>query len=80
MLLATRRWGEAVYAGLGVTTFLISARYYTAPRAAMLWFPLWLLLARTTQRRPWMHGAVLAVSAPLMAVMLIGFTTPVWVN
>jgi hypothetical protein len=80
VLLWLRRYGEAVFVGLGVAVFTVSMLYYTAGRASLLWFPLWLLLARASLRRRWLHGALLSVSAPLMAAGVVAFTRGLWVN
>ncbi|MQA86449.1 MAG: hypothetical protein GEV03_17910 [Streptosporangiales bacterium] len=78
-LLAARRWGELTYVGLQVASLLSSTFYLSIPRATLLWWPLWLLVARVGLRYPWVHAAYLAVSVPLMATMAIAFTRGVWV-
>lgn len=80
VLLVLRRYGEAVYVGLGVAVFCVSSLYYTATRASLLWFPLWLLLARASLRWRSLHRAWLAVSAPLLAAGVIAFNRGLWVN
>jgi hypothetical protein len=79
-LLALRRWGEATYVGLSVTALATSTFYLSVARATLLWFPLFLLVAHTARRWPWVHGAYLAVCAPLMAVLVIAFTSGRWVG
>ena len=74
------RWGEAVY--VGSSAYLLAAQNYYASsvRAALVWFPLYLLLARVTLRREWLHNVVLAVSAPLMIVFVLLFSQGGWVG
>ena len=80
VLLCLQRFGEATYVGL--SAFLLAAQNYYASsvRSAMIWFPLYLLLARMTYRRDWLHYALLALSAPLMAVFVLTFTRGGWVG
>ena len=80
VLLVRRQWGEATYVGLSVTALATSTVYLSVARATLLWFPLWLLLAEQAGRRPWLQTAYVAVSAPLMAVGVIAFTSDHWVG
>lgn len=77
-LLAERRWGEATYVGLQVVALGTSAYYLSVGRATLVWFPLWLLLARLSTRYRWVHTAYLAVAPALMAVYVLGFTSGEW--
>jgi len=80
VLVRQHRWGEAVYVG-GNTLLMTSSSYYASGvRSALVWFPLWLLLARTAVRRPWLSGLLLWASAPLMAAAVVGFTTGAWID
>lgn len=79
-LLATRRWGELTYVGLQVAALVSSSFYLSIPRSMLLWWPLWLLIARAGLRHRWLHWTYLAVSAPLMAAMAIAFTRGAWVS
>jgi hypothetical protein len=80
VLLLLRRYGEAAY--VGTSAYLLGAQNYYASsvRAALVWFPLYLLLAKVTVRRHWLHQTVLAVSAPLMIVFVLTFTQGGWVG
>jgi hypothetical protein len=80
VLLLQRRWGEATY--VGVTLAMMSATNYYASgvRAVLVWFPLFLLLARWSQRRAWLHGALLCTMAPLMAAISVAFIGGAWVD
>jgi hypothetical protein len=79
-LLAQRRWGEATYTGV---TFLMMActNYYgSGVRSLMVLFPMYLLLARLSARRQWLHGALLWVMAPLMAILTVAFAGGSWLD
>lgn len=80
VLLRRRRWGEAAYVGLSVGALATSTYYLSVSRATLLWFPLWVLLAQAAQRRPWLHTAYVTVSAPLMALLVLTFTSGRWVG
>ena len=80
VLLFMRRWGEAVY--VGSSAYLLAAQNYYASsvRSALIWFPLYLVLARTTLRSEWMHKTLVALTAPLMAVFVLVFIRGQWVG
>ncbi len=80
VLARRRRWGEATYVGLSVLALATSTYYLSVARATLLWFPLWLLLAEATQRRPWLHTAYVTLAAPLMVVGVLAFTSGRWVG
>ncbi len=80
MLVRRRRWAEAVYVGLGVGALATSTYYLSVDRATLLWFPLWLLLAGATARRPWLHAAYLSTAAPLSVVLALAFTSGRWIG
>ena len=77
-LLRGRRWGEATYVGLQVLAFGTSTWYISVPRATLLWWPLWLGLARLTVRRPGVFGVYLAVAVPLAVLWTAAFATGRW--
>lgn len=79
-LLALRRWAEAVYVGGQVVAFTTSSFYLSVGRATLLWFPLWLLLARWTLRRPSLHTVYLSIFPALMVVGVLAFTEGHWVG
>ncbi|MGZ3434560.1 MAG: hypothetical protein ACXVA7_22610, partial [Isosphaeraceae bacterium] len=66
-LLVERRWAEATY--VGATVLLTSASSYwdSGVRAALIWFPLYLWIAR----RPRMIVPYAWLAAPLMAVFVV---------
>jgi hypothetical protein len=80
VLLRRRRWGEATYVGLSVAALATSTYYLSVGRATLLWWPLFLLLAAASERRAWVHPAYLALSAPLMALLVLTFTSGRWVG
>jgi hypothetical protein len=80
VLLALKRWGEATYVGLSVAALGTSTFYFSVSRATLLWFPLFLLLAVAAQKRPWVHPLYVAASAPLMALLVLTFSSGRWVG
>jgi hypothetical protein len=79
-LLRRLRWAEAVYVGLSVAALATGSYYLSVSRATLLWFPLWTLLAEAGARRPALRTAYVAVSAPLMVLGVLAFTSGRWVN
>jgi hypothetical protein len=80
VLVRRRSWGEATYVGLSVGALATSTYYLSVGRATLLWWPLFVLLALEGVRRPWLHTAYVAVSAPLMALLVLTFTAGRWVG
>ena len=80
LLLRGRRWGEATF--LGAASMLISAQAYYASgiRTILVAFPLYLMLARAAQRRPWVAPVYIWLMAPIMAVLVVAFTQGTWVD
>ncbi|WP_345393096.1 hypothetical protein [Nonomuraea salmonea] len=77
-LLVLRRWSEAVYTGLQAAALMTSAYYLSIPRSLLLWFPLWVLVARVATRRPWLFVLYLLISGPLMLVNTARFLSGAW--
>ncbi|MEU3461415.1 mannosyltransferase family protein [Streptomyces sp. NPDC006733] len=77
-LLQRRRWPEAVYIALTLWALGTSYWYMSIPRATLLWWPLWIGLARWSLHRPWLRTAHLCLSAPLMTVLAVAFTSGRW--
>jgi hypothetical protein len=88
-LLVMRRWGELVYVGLQVGALLCSAFYLSIPRSALLWWPLWLALARAAvprhgeqgwraRLRPNLVAVYGLVIGPLMVVNVLIFMKGGW--
>ncbi|MBB5130465.1 hypothetical protein HNP84_000153 [Thermocatellispora tengchongensis] len=88
-LLWMRRWSELVYVGLQVGALICSAYYLSIPRSALLWWPLWLAIARLStprpeedgvmaQVRPWTLAVYGLLVAPLMALNTLTFLQGAW--
>ena len=45
-------WAEASWVGVQVLAFSLSYWFFSVNRATLLWFPLWIMLARWSRRRP----------------------------
>ena len=80
VLVRRRAWGEATYVGLSVAALATSTYYLSVGRATLLWWPLFVLLAAASARRPWLHTAYVALSAPVMALLVLTFTSGRWVG
>lgn len=50
--LTQRLWAEASWVGVQVLAFSLSYWFFSVNRATLLWFPLWVMLARWGTRRP----------------------------
>jgi hypothetical protein len=79
-LLVLRRWSELVYVGTQVVALATSSFYLSVARATLLWFPLWVLLAKLGTERRSVHAAYLACAPALMAVAVIAFVQGHWVG
>jgi hypothetical protein len=81
VLVRLRRWGESTFLALNVLALGTAGVYFAIPRATLVWWPLWLLLARLTMLHwRWLHPLYLWTAAPLMVVLTIAFTQGYWVN
>ena len=78
-MLVIRWWAEAVYVGLTLISLATSTIYYSVPRAALVLFPVWLLLGLWMTRHRWVGYGYLAISVPLMFVGVIGFVDGRWI-
>jgi hypothetical protein len=63
-----------------VAALATSTWYLSVGRATLLWWPLFVLLALAGQRRPWLHAAYVGLSAPVMALLVLTFTSGRWVG
>ena len=77
-LVRSHRWGEATYVGGQVAALATSSYYLSVGRATLLWWPLWVGVARLAARRPAAYTVYLAVATPLMVIGVAGFTTGRW--
>lgn len=78
VLLRRRAWAEATYCGLagmvlGSTTF-----YQAVPRALLVMWPLYILVAKATEKRPWVGQVYLWVCAPLAVLVAVFFFLGKW--
>ena len=80
VLVRRRSWGEATYVGLSVGALATSTYYLSVGRATLLWWPLFVLLALAAVRRPWLHAVYVALSAPVMVLLVLTFTSGRWVG
>ena len=78
--LRRRLWAEASWVGVQVLAFSLSYWFFSVNRATLLWFPLWIMLARWGTWKPARPGAarvhrllVLGVWA-LGVVLLLGWS------
>ncbi|MGW7411613.1 hypothetical protein [Streptomyces sp. NPDC054863] len=78
VLIGLRRWPEAVYMGLSLWALGTSYWFTSVPRATLLWWPLWTLLAAWSLRRPRIKTVYVAVAAPLMVVFAVSFLSGRW--
>ncbi|MVO87851.1 hypothetical protein GPA10_24600 [Streptomyces sp. p1417] len=78
VLLRRRRWPEATYIALSLWALGTSYWYMSLPRATLLWWPLWTLLAVWSLRRAWLTHVLVGVLAPLTTVFALAFTTGRW--
>lgn len=76
VLLSSRRWGEATYVGGSTAIMACSSYWASGVRAVLVWFPLYLVLAR----RPGLLAPYLWLCAPLAAVFVVAFTSGIWVD
>lgn len=77
VLLLKKRFDELVYVGLQVGALVTSTYYLSITRATLLWWPLWLLLARVINRRLW-FWLFLAASTPVMGWFTARFLNGAW--
>ncbi|MFI6509773.1 hypothetical protein ACIBCT_19390 [Streptosporangium sp. NPDC050855] len=84
VLLLMRRWSEFVYVGLQVGALLCSAYYLSVPRSALLWWPLFILIARAGNGpAPWRKWVIVVYAllvGPLMALNTLIFVDGAWVG
>ena len=80
VLFRARRWAELVYVGGQVAALATSSYYLSIARTTLLWWPLWLLLAKAATGRRWLHAGYLAVAPALMLLGVVAFTQGHWVD
>ncbi|MBS2966851.1 hypothetical protein KGA66_27700 [Actinocrinis puniceicyclus] len=80
VLLARRAWPEAAYCALVLASMVFVNSQQAADRGLLMCFPLYVLLARAADRRPWIGNAYLWVSAPIALVSTYLYTAGSWAN
>jgi len=80
VLLARRAWPEACYCGLVLVSMVFVNSQQAADRGLLICFPLYTLLARAADRRPWIGNAYLWVCAPIALVSAYLYTAGSWAN
>ncbi|WP_188189040.1 mannosyltransferase family protein [Nonomuraea sp. SYSU D8015] len=77
-LLVLRRWSDLAYTGAQAAALMTSAYYLSIPRSLVLWFPLWVLVAKVATRRAWVLVLYALISGPLMLVNTARFLSGAW--
>src|SRR3712207_5447711 len=76
--LSRKLWAEAAWVGVQVLAFSLSYWFFSVNRATLLWFPLWILLARWGSRRPTRPAAAVAHRALVVGAFALGVALLVW--
>ena len=76
--LARRMWGEASWVGVQVLAFSLSYWFFSVNRATLLWFPLWIMLARWGTWSPASTGARIAHRTGLGAAFAASVVLMLW--
>ena len=66
-----RMWAEASWVGVQVLAFSMSYWFFSVNRATLLWFPLWIMLARWGTWRPAGSGA--RIGQGILVIVAFGF-------
>nr|WP_104821348.1 mannosyltransferase family protein [Kitasatospora sp. MMS16-BH015] len=80
VLLMKRRWAESLYIALNLWALGTSYWYMSVPRATLLWWPLWILLAERCRSGSRLPSAYLALVAPLSTVFALTFLSGRWIG
>jgi hypothetical protein len=78
VLLIRRRWPEAVYVALSLLALGTTTWFMSVPRAMLLWWPLWTMLAAWAVRRPWVRTVYVCCVAPVMVGVAVLFLSGQW--
>lgn len=78
VLLYRRDWAEAVYCGLAAAVLSCTTYYQAVPRAVLIMWPLYVLVARAAEKRPWVGQVYLWLCAPLAVVVAVYFFIGKW--
>ncbi|GAA1257679.1 hypothetical protein GCM10009677_05230 [Sphaerisporangium rubeum] len=77
-LLIRRRWSEFLYVALQLGALVLSAYYLSIPRSALLWWPVWILLAQAAVRRKPVLWTYALLAGPLMVLNVLTFLSGAW--
>jgi Mannosyltransferase (PIG-V) len=80
VLALLRRWPETVFVLLNVAVLVCSTTLISAPRYALMWFPVYLLLAElgVRPRWRWVTPALVIACLPLLGVVALSFAAHGW--
>jgi hypothetical protein len=73
-----REWGYAGYMGTTMAVLVTSTWYFSIPRMLLALFPIYLLTASATIRRPLLHDSVMIASGSLAVLGVVVFTQGAW--
>jgi hypothetical protein len=76
--LTRRLWAEAAWVGVQVLAFSLSYWFFSVNRATLLWFPLWILLARWGSRRPTRPATAAAHRVLVVGAFALGVALLLW--
>lgn len=76
--LTRRLWAEAAWVGVQVLAFSLSYWFFSVNRATLLWFPLWVMLARWGTWRPASRPAATAHRVLVVVVFAPGVVLLLW--
>jgi hypothetical protein len=76
--LRRRLWAEASWVGVQVLAFSLSYWFFSVNRATLLWFPLWIMLARWGRWRPPSRGAAVVHRGVVVAAFALSCVLLVW--
>jgi hypothetical protein len=74
------RKSYAVYGVFQMAIWIAAARMDPLPRYSLLLFPAFIALAMLTERRPWLHNAVVAVAMALASFNMVRFALGYFVS
>lgn len=80
VLLARHEWPETLYCALVLGSMVLVNNQQGADRGFLICFPLYPVLARAADRRPWIANVYLWVSAPIAVVLAYLYTAGSWAN
>ncbi|MFF3214352.1 mannosyltransferase family protein [Streptomyces sp. NPDC002886] len=78
LLVRRRHFPEALYLGLTLYALGTSYWYTSIPRSTLLWWPLWIVLAGWSLRRPRVQALYFYAAGPLTTIVAITFLTGRW--